>query len=62
MTDKQKALEDSIVTLEKRHARLRTRAGNLQEELIDIHRDLAEVRLELKNSLTKTPVKLPGIS
>lgn len=58
MTDEQKKLEDRIVSLEKRHDRLRVRAGRLQEELIDLHRDLAEARLELKNS----PIKLPGMT
>ena len=58
MSDEQKLLEDRIISLEKRHGRLRTRAARLQEELIDIHRDLAETRLELKQSLV---VKLPGM-
>ena len=53
-------LEDRIVALEKRHDRLRTRGGRLQEELIDIHRDLAEARLELK-SLLKSPPTMPGM-
>lgn len=58
MTPELKTLEDRIVSLEKRHDRLRTRGARLQEELIDVHRDLAETRLELKQK-TKSMV-LPG--
>ncbi len=50
-------LEDRLVLLEKRHTRLRSRAGKLQEELIDIHRDMAEVKL----ALFKEPAMMPGM-
>jgi len=62
MTDEQKKLEDRIVSLEKRHDRLKARGGRLQEDLIDLHRDLAEARIELKAALKKDPIKLPGMT
>lgn len=61
MTEEQQKLSDRIEALEKRHARLKTRGGRLQEELIDVHRELAEVKLAFTVSLEKTPIKLPGM-
>lgn len=52
--------EDRIMTLEKRHRRLKVRGERLQSELIDIHKELAELKLLITHHVET--VILPGMT
>lgn len=51
--------EGRIMALEKRHDRLKVRTARLQDELIDVHKELTELKLSVTHHVET--VILPGM-
>ena len=58
--DELKTLREQYDRLDKRRTRLVTRCQRVQQDLMDLHRDMAELKLSIDSHAVK-PSAMPGM-